>query len=120
MNLAGVYVATSIEVFENCTVGTNGVVARFGLLRVEADASGSAVTGSFAEGQAGGCTYNLTLVQTGSVATGNGSFSCSDGSSGDVEVEAVRAFDDVITAQLIRRYRSGDTCTTTTFVSGTQ
>lgn len=121
LGLAGEYVATSIELLENCSVRPIGLEARLGLLRVQANAAGDVVTGTFNQiDGSGGCSYNLSLVQSGSVATGDGSFNCSDGTSGDIEVEALRAFDDIITVQMIRRFRSGDTCTATTLLSGSQ
>lgn len=119
--IAGVYAATIMELLENCSFRQSKLVSSLGLFTVQTNAAGDTITGSFNDIDGlNSCTYYIALVQTGSVATGNGSFTCNDGTSGDVAVDALRAFDDMLTIQMIRTFQAGDTCVGTTFLSGGQ
>jgi hypothetical protein len=117
--LAGEYAATIMELLENCTNRQNRLVSSLGLFTVQLNDAGNAMTGSFsATDRLDSCTYYVPLVQMGSVATGNGSFTCNDGTDGDAAIESLRAFDDVLVIQMTRTFRRGDTCIATTLLSG--
>ena len=119
--LAGQYMTTIIDGYENCSFRQNNVASTLGLFAVQVSDAGDTMTGSFnVLNGLNSCGYSLLLVQTGSVATGTGTFTCNDGTSGDVAVEALRAFDDIITIQMTRTFLAGDTCVATTFLSGSQ
>lgn len=121
LSLAGTYVATTVELFENCSERQNTLEVTLGLLTVQTNDAGDAVTGSFNQSDRfAGCTYYLSLAQSGSVATGSGTFTCNDNTSGDITVESLRALDDSLTIRMVRNFRAGDTCTATTFLSGLQ
>ncbi len=117
--LAGEYAATIMELLENCTFRQNRLVSSLGLFTVQTNDAGDAMTGSFSETNGpGSCTYYVPLVQTGSVATGYGTFACNDGTDGDAAIESLRAFDDVLVIEMTRTFRRGDTCIATTLLSG--
>jgi len=56
------------------------------------------------------CVYNMTFNQTGSIANGQGSFSCNYGVSGTASVARVRVVDDFITLDYTRKFTQGETC----------
>jgi hypothetical protein len=119
--LAGQYVSSVVEVLQGCTSRQSGLYAGVGYFNVTLNDAGNAATGSFeALDNSPGCTYYLPFTQAGSTATGNGTFSCNDGTSGDVEVENLRAYDDIVTIQMTRTFTSGETCVASTFLSGSK
>lgn len=119
--LAGQYVSSVVEVLQGCTSRQSGLYAGVGYFTVTLNDAGNAATGSFEALDASpGCTYYLPFTQAGSTATGSGTFSCNDGTSGDVEVENLRAYDDIVTIQMTRTFTSGETCVASTFLSGSK
>ena len=119
--LDGQYAVTIMELLENCSNRQNRLVSSIGLFTVQTNDAGNAMTGSFSDiNGLGSCTYYVPLVQTGSVATGNGTFICNDGTDGDAAIELLRAFDDILVIEMTRTFRRGDTCIATTFLSGGQ
>ena len=124
LNDAGTAATGSFEALDNtpgCTSRQSGLYAGVGYFTVTLNDAGNAATGSFEALDASpGCTYYLPFTQAGSTATGSGTFSCNDGTSGDVEVENLRAYDDIVTIQMTRTFTSGETCVATTFLSGSK
>lgn len=117
--LAGTYTAATVDAYANCSSRPNRIESTLGLARVVTTDSGDAMTLSLDnfDGR-NACTYYVPLRQRGSFATGSGSFVCNDGTSGDVAVEGLRAFDDIVTIRMKRTYRSGETCIADSFLSG--
>lgn len=56
------------------------------------------------------CVYNITINQTGSIANGQGSFSCNFGISGTASFASLRVADDFITLDYTRKATQGETC----------
>ena len=64
------------------------------------------------------CTHQITATQTGSFYRSEGSFTCSSGTSGSVELEKLRAIEGFIVGSYRATTTSGETCTeTATFSS---
>lgn len=117
--LAGSYTAAAVDAYANCSSRPNRIETTLGLARVVTTDSGDAMTLSLdsIDGR-NACTFYVPLRQRGSLATGSGSFVCNDGTSGDVAVEGLRAFDDIVTIRMKRTYRTGETCIADSFLSG--
>lgn len=56
------------------------------------------------------CSHALDLVQSGSVLSGSGSFTCSDGRRGSLTVESLRIGDGFLNVSLDMKADSADAC----------
>ncbi len=119
--LAGTYTVTTIESYADCSSRPNRIESTLGFARVVTTDSGDAMTLSLDNFDGlNACTYYVPLRQSGSFATGNGTFVCNDGTGGDVAVDGLRALDAIVTIRMKRTFRTGETCIADTFVSGSQ
>ncbi len=59
------------------------------------------------------CTYNMTLAQSGSLYTGDGTFVCISGRGGAITVERLQAENGFLSLVYTSRYSIGESCTET-------
>ena len=82
--------------------------------------AGSSLTMALAFTSGGSCTHQITLAKTGSSYRGDGTFSCSSGIGGTVEVGRLRAIEDFLVARYTAQASSGETCLETTQLGATK
>ncbi|MBR0568359.1 hypothetical protein J5J83_19735 [Azoarcus sp. L1K30] len=109
---AGTYSRTGCTIGQNNESGSESGVAQI----TSTGSNGYRMTMYGDNG--GSCSYAVTMPQAGSVFSGSGTYSCSNGVAGSITINKLRTVDGFVTVDYSARMTVGETCKTTGRLGG--
>lgn len=108
-SISGTWQYAAASTISNCIHSSeNGAMTDSGYASVTVGGGQFSMTTYSIDGSI--CSHSTSFTQTGSTASGSGTFSCSFGVSGSVTFEDLRVTDNFMIANYSRQATSGETC----------
>lgn len=107
---SGTWAYTARGDASNCTSRANGSYYDSGRLNVFLETANLQFS-NLSDNGADSCTFFSTRIPAGSSGFGSGSFSCNDGTSGEVSFSSIKLTSDFLTMNFVMQYTGGESCT---------